>query len=139
MKKKILIFAFFVSLLTFSFGNTDDFSVKIVFYPIGVKKTSLIIYNNEDNSFSESLNQKIKKSSKVVFYNPEKDRCEEGFYKIIVNEKGSVYIYEVDSRNVIYDVKREKYLKCDALFDIYSFVAKKQLYAITKKVGSNEK
>lgn len=139
MKKKIILFAFFVNLLAFSFGSNNVLSVKIVFYPIGVKNTSLIIYNNEDTSFSEYLDLKIRKSSKAFFYNPEKDRCEEGFYKIIVNNNGTVYVYEVDASNIIYDVKRDKYLKCNALFDIYAYIAKKQLNLSITKMKMTEK
>ncbi|MGN0729695.1 hypothetical protein [Treponema sp.] len=132
MKKKIIIYALLL-LLSMSFANTQNISIKIQLFPIGYKNSSFTIYDNEDKSFSDFLFQNIKKSSVAHFYTPVKDRCEEGFYKITVNADGIIYEYEVFAKNIIYDAKNKKYLKYDALSDIYTYLAKKQLECIINK------
>lgn len=130
MKKKIIIYLVLLLSMSLSFANTQNISIKIQFFPIGYKNSSFIIYNNENKSFSDFLFQKIRKASIAHFYSLVKDRCEEGFYKIIINIDGIIYEYEVFAKDIIYDVKNDKYLKYDALSDIYVYLAKKQLDCI---------
>ena len=128
--KKNIIFVILLLLSVKIFANTNNVSIKIQFFPIGYKNSSFIIYNNEDDYFSDFVFQKIRKSSIARFYNPTKDRCEEGFYKIFVCAHEFLYEYEVFSKNIIYDVKNDRYLKYDALSDIYAYLARKQLEGI---------
>lgn len=135
MRKKWIVSVLLLSLLQFSFADTGKKSLTIIFFPVfrGNKNASFVIYDNENENFSDFVIQKIRKSNAAHFYTLDKHRCEEGFYKIILNINETVYEYEVFAKNIIYDVKRGKYVKCDILPYIYAYLAKKQLESVVNE------
>lgn len=121
------MFIFLLLIINHTFAYKKNDFVRIIFYPTGLKNTSIIIYNGEDVHFSNSIIQGIRNASVYHFCRPEKERCEEGFYKIILTSNGIESEYEVFAKSVIYDVKKDKYLKYDFLYDFYAYLAKLQL------------
>ena len=132
MKKKFFLFILCM-LITFLFSETERDILKIYFYPMkffvpnNEHIESILIYDNYNQDFSDLLIKNIIKAPKAIFYVPCKDKCEEGWYKIIIEKENNKYEFEVFDKSVVYDINNNSYLKFDCLSIIYEYLANEKL------------
>ena len=132
MKKKVFVFILCM-LITFLFSETERDILKIYFYPMkffvpnNEHIESILIYDNYNQDFSDLLIKNILKAPKAIFYVPCKDKCEEGWYKIIIEKENNKYEFEVSDKSVVYDINNNSYLKFDCLSIIYEYLANEKL------------
>ena len=132
--KKVFIILFFLSITFISCKENKTGTVQIIFFTGKEDKSvSLVIYDNEDEVFTEYLIKKINRAVYDPFYIPCKDILEEGWYKIYLITDGNIKSYELDSYGFIYDVESKKNLRSNILSDIYAYLAKKYLNQIAEE------
>lgn len=146
MKNKLFFSLFLLFLNTFS-ANSESESVQIFFHPTGLcrqegkseESITILIYDNENKNFSDMLIKKIEKAPIAYFYRPHikgrNKRCNEGYYSVIIKKDKRSYKYQVNETEILDDIERDKFLRCNIISDIYTYLAKEHLKSIVLENG----